>query len=118
MHKFEKVFVPHPNFRFPTAPLLEIADELVYVCETPMFDDMVGAENKLRFEGSIFRKMDDFDPEKDCVAFYGDPIIFAMMVVYVMPISGRLKIARYSSKLDKYIVREINSNDDWSIYID
>ena len=113
MVKFERVYVPHPNFRFPTDPLYEIADEIVYVCDTPMFDDMIGAEHKYKFEGIIERKMRDFNPETDCIAFYGDAIVFAMMVAHALDVSPALKIARYSQKLDKYVVREINLNEDW-----
>lgn len=116
MKKFDRVYVPHPNFRFPTDPLYRIASEIVYVCDAPMFDDMMGPEQRYKFEGAIFRKMEDFDMDTDCVAFYGDPIIFAMMVAYVVPITGQIQVARYSQKLDEYVVREIDVRKSWDQY--
>lgn len=116
MKKFDRVYVPHPNFRFPTEPLYRIAHEIVYACDTPMFDDMIGPDQKYKFEGSIARKMSDFDLEADCIAFYGDPLIFAMMVSYVLPIAGSINIARYSQKLDEYVVREVDVGEEWSEY--
>ena len=116
MKKFDRVYVPHPNFRFPTEPLYRIAHEIVYVCDTPMFDDMIGPEHKTKFEGCIFRKMDDFDPNTDAIAFYGDAVIFAMMVIYVGGFLQPIKIARYSQKLDEYVVREIDVGEEWSCY--
>jgi hypothetical protein len=113
MKKLDRVYVPHPNFRFPTEPLYRIAHEIIYVCDTPMFDDMIGNDHKHKFEGSVWRKMEDYDPESDAIAFYGDAIVFAMMVLVASDRSDTIRIARYSQKLDEYVVREINIDEDW-----
>ena len=116
MKKYDRVYVPHPNFRFPTEPLYRIAHEIVYVCDTPMFDDMIGKDQSYKFEGSVAKKMEDFDPETDVIAFYGDAIIFAMMVLVASDRSDTIRVARYSQKLDEYVVREINVDEEWSEY--
>ena len=116
MRKCERVYVPHPNFRFPTEPLYKIANEIVYVCDAPMFDDMMGPEHRAKFEGQIANKMDDFDCDHDCIAFYGDPIIFALMVALATETFGEVKIARFSQKLDEYVVRKLDVSDNWTTY--
>jgi hypothetical protein len=116
MKKCDRVYVPHPNFRFPTEPLYRIAQEIIYVCDTPMFDDMIAADHKHKFEGMVAKKMEDFDPETDAIAFYGDAIIFAMMVITAYERSDIIRIARYSQKLDEYVIREIDVDENWYEY--
>lgn len=107
--KFRKAYVPNPTFRFSPGPILQIADDLVSVCETPIFDDLVGQEHRDRFENKIVQKMNDFDPDKDVIVFYGDPLIFAMMIMYVTIFIAEdgqaINIARWSTKQEKYLIR-------------
>lgn len=115
MNKFDRVFVPHPNFRFPTEPLYRIANEIVYVCDTPMFDDMIEGHDD-KFEGRVAEKLLDFNPKDDIIAFYGDAVIFAMMVSFIASRHDWFSIARYSTKRDEYMVRaiELSVLDDYA----
>jgi hypothetical protein len=107
MSKFRKVFVPHVNFRFSPSSLLEIAEEIVYVCETPMFDDMIDERFASKFEFNVMKQLESFDQEKDAIAFYGDAVIFAMMVAYLSDKNDSIFVARFSTKRDEYVVRRI-----------
>lgn len=106
MKKYRKAFLPNPNFRFSVEPIQRIAKDLVYVCQTPMFDDMSPLENAKNFEGAIVRALEDFDPEKDIVVFFGDALIFGLMIYHLAGTQSGIKLARYSSKRDEYIIRE------------
>lgn len=106
MRKYRKAFLPNPNFRFSIEPIQRIAKELVYVCPTPMYDDVSGLENARNFEGPIIRALEDFDPEQDIVVFFGDAVIFGLMIYYLAGSYSRIKLARYSSRRDEYIIRE------------
>jgi len=90
--KFKRAFLMNPNFRFETEKIRQVADELIYVCDTPMFDNLIGQNNRRRFEEKIAAAMEDFDFENDVI------------VVYVKPIN----IARWSANEDKYLVRQIS----------
>lgn len=107
MQKFRKIFVPHVNFRFSPASLLEIAEEIVHVCETPMFDDMVDERFTEKFEGKVIENLEGFDSERDAIAFYGDVIIFAMMAAYLSEKHDSFFVARFSTKRNEYVVRRI-----------
>jgi len=107
MRRFRKVYVPHVNFRFSPSSLLEIADEIVYVCETPMFDDMVDERFADRFESKIVEQLESFDSTADAIAFYGDAIIFAMMAAYLSEKHDSFFVARFSTKRNEYVVRRI-----------
>jgi hypothetical protein len=107
MRKFRKVFVPHVNFRFSPSSLLEIADEIVYVCETPMFDDMVDERFVEKFEGKIIENLSSFDSELDAIAFYGDAVIFAIMAAYLSEKHDSFFVARFSTKRNEYVIRRI-----------
>lgn len=109
--KFRRCFVPHYNFRFSAEPLKDLADNIVYVCESPIFDDQFGEEFKNKFERKINKEMSDFDPEKDIIAFYGDAMIFAMMIFKATEQWESIWVARFSSKLNKYLVRQISTCD-------
>jgi hypothetical protein len=111
MKKFRKAWVPNTSYRISQAPILEIADDVVVVCETPIFDDLLGKENKSRFEDVIAAKMEGFDPKRDVIVFYGDPMIFALMIVYVTIFIAEegeaINIGRWSTKQERYLVREV-----------
>jgi hypothetical protein len=107
MKKFRKVYVPHVNFRFSPSSLLDIADEIVYVCETPMFDDMVDERFVDKFEGKVIEQLANFDSKLDAIAFYGDAVIFAMMAAYLSEKHDSFFVARFSTKRDEYVIRRI-----------
>jgi hypothetical protein len=111
MMQFRRVFVPHPNFRFGTDHLKKLGDEIVYVCESPMFDDMLGPEHTAKFEARIRKELRDFDPVEDIVADYGDAMIFAMMVFHLAEFHYEINVARYSTKKEMYVVRQISSDN-------
>lgn len=106
--KYNRVFVPNPNHRFDTDGLREIAKEIVYVCDRPMFDNLMGGEYVNDFEHRIATRMIDFSPEHDCIAYYGDSIIFAIMLMFVTDRFQDFDMARFSSKEGKYLVRHMS----------
>ena len=109
--KFRTAFVPNPASRFDADKLRDLAGELVYVCDTPMFDDMTGNEFIPRFEGRIRRAMKNYDPNKDLIAFFGDAMIFAMMIYYAAwEFDTPIKVARFSVKSNEYVIREISTD--------
>ena len=107
MEKYKRVFVPNPSFRFDPTELNNLADAVVYVSDLPMFDNLIGDENINRFEHKIAERMADFDPAADIIAFYGDSMIFAIMVMYLCDNHDGFDVARYSSKLEGYVIREL-----------
>ena len=107
MEKYKRVFVPNPSFRFDPTELNNLADAVVYVSDLPMFDNLIGDENINRFEHKIAERMADFDPAADIIAYYGDSMIFAIMVMYLCDNHDGFDVARYSSKLEGYVIREL-----------
>lgn len=106
--KYRKAFLPNPNRRFSAEPVNRIADEIIYICLSPMFDDMCTIEHAHHYEGAIVRALENFDPEQDIMVFFGDAVIFGMMTFYAAQHYDEIKIARYSAKRDEYIVRVIS----------
>jgi hypothetical protein len=107
MKRFRKVYVPHVNFRFSPSSLLDIADEIVYVCDTPMFDDMADERFVEKFEGKVVEHLNEFSSELDAIAFYGDAVIFAMMAAYLSDKHDSFFVARFSTKRNEYVIRRI-----------
>jgi hypothetical protein len=110
MKKFRRVYVPHPNFRFGTDHLKKLGDEIIYVCESPMFDDLLGEEHAPKFEMRVHAELKGFDPDQDVVADYGDAMIFAMMIFHLAEFYYEINVARYSTKKETYVVRQISSD--------
>lgn len=108
MKLYRRVFVPNPSFRFDPEELSNLAETVVYVSDMPMFDNLIGDEHVHRFEYRIADRMDDFDPNEDIIAYYGDSMIFAMMVMYLSDNFDAFDIARFSSKKQGYIIREVS----------
>jgi hypothetical protein len=100
--------VPNPNLRFDPEQIYSIAEEVVYVCHSPMFDNMMDDSFIPKFEHKIVQQLDDFDPETDVVAYYGDCIIFGMMIMWLADAFSEFDIARYSSKQNQYLVRRLS----------
>jgi hypothetical protein len=73
-----------------------------------MFDNLVGDENVHRFEHKIAERMADFNPKNDIIAYYGDSMIFAIMIMFLCDNFDAFDMARYSSKLEGYVVREMS----------
>ena len=108
MKKYNRVFVPNPNFRFDPEELANLGSSIVYVCDLPMFDNLAGDDNIHRFEHRVAERLADFDPNEDVIAYYGDIMIFAMMVMYLSDNFDAFDVARYSSKQQAYIIRELS----------
>ena len=98
MDKYKRVFVPNPSFRFDPQELANLAETVVYVSDLPMFDNLIGVENIHRFEHKIAERMADFNPENDIIAYYGDSMIFALMIMFLCDNFDRFDVARYSKK--------------------
>lgn len=108
MKKYKRAFVPNPNFRFDPTELRNLANEVVYVCDRPMFDNLMGEENISAYEGKIAERMMDFDPATDVIAYYGDSIIFALMVMWLSENYNVFDMARFSSKEQTYLTRAMS----------
>jgi hypothetical protein len=108
MSKYKKVFVPNPNFKFDVNQLLDLADEIVYTCDTPMFDELITEEFIEKFEGRIEERLKSFNPNTDVVAYYGDSVIFALMIMFLSEIYESFDVARFSSKRNEYLVRKVS----------
>ena len=110
MTKFKRVFVSNANFRFGTQHLLTLADTVVYLADSPIFDDMIDDPRSIdRFETAVMDHLRDFDPRTDVLAFYGDVLIFAMALweIAQMDLDYPVSIARWSAKAEKYLVRQL-----------
>lgn len=111
MRKFRKAFCPNPAPRFDSSIPRTFADEVVYVCDHSIFDNFTGDENKSRFEGRVKEVMTGFDPRRDVILFFGDALIFAMMI-FTSTIScddgDPIVIGRFSTKLNNYIFRNLD----------
>ena len=112
--KYSRVFVPNPNFRFDPTELNNLADQVIYVCDRPMFDNLMGDDHISSYEGKIAERMMDFNPEADVIAYYGDSIIFALMVMWLSENYTVFDMARFSSKEQTYLVRAM-SIDNFSL---
>jgi len=110
MKRFRKIYAQNPSFRIPSDPLEKMCEELVFVCDAPMFDEYSSPDFRTRFEHKIESKMSDFDPRQDAIAFYGDSAILAMMVVYVIMRNDTFVLLRYSNKKEEYVDRLISEN--------
>lgn len=108
MLKYKRAFVPNPNYRYDTQDIFNIADDIVYVCDTPMFDNLMGDDNLHRFEHKIVQRMHDFNPETDVVAYYGDSLIFSLMIMYLADEFESFDVARFSSKQSQYLIRTLS----------
>ena len=106
--RYNRVFVPNPSFKFNPEILYELAETVVYTCDTPVFDHYLDESFSPQFEGRVAERLDDFDPEKDVIAHYGDVIIFSMMVMYLSDNHDHFDIARFSNRQQKYIVRNLS----------
>jgi len=110
MNKFKRVLVSNPNFRFGTQHLLTLADQIVYLCDSPIFDDMIDDQDAIdKFETSVMDKLRDFDPRTDVLSFYGDVLIFAMALweISQMELDCPVSIARWSAKAERYLVKQL-----------
>ena len=108
MKKYNRVFVPNPNLRFDPEELATLGNSIIYVCDLPMFDNLIGFENRHRFEGRIAERLENFNPREDVIAYYGDSMIFAMMVMWLSDNFDAFDVARYSSKQQAYVIRELS----------
>jgi len=108
MKKYNRVFVPNPSFRFDPEDLALLASSIVYVCDMPMFDNLVGQEHINRFEHRVADRLMDFNPETDIIAYYGDSMIFAMMIMWLVDNFDSFDVARYSAKQQGYIIRTLS----------
>lgn len=106
MQKFRRAFAANPSPRLDTAPISQIADTVVYVCATPMYDNLMDRDDL--FEKRVAEMLIDYDPEYDVILDYGDPMIFSLMIYFLS--DDKIKVGRYSRKDGQYTVKEI---DQW-----
>ena len=110
MTKFKRVFVSNASYRFGTQHLLTLADQIVYLSDSPVFDDMLDDANSIdRIETGVMDRLRDFDPAFDVLAFYGDVLVFGMALweISQMTLDHPVSIARWSAKAERYLVLQL-----------
>lgn len=105
---FKRVFAPVDNVKFDKSKLEALGDELVFVCPVAMFDDIKDRSDL--FERYVHEKLQDFDPECDVIADFGDTMIFAMMAFYIGVNFGRMNVARYNRRNQCYTLRVVDED--------
>lgn len=105
MSKFKRAFAPNPSPRYDQDAPLMIADEVVYVCSKPLYDDLI--DQSADYEQMISNVMRDFNPQTDVIIDFGDPLIFAMIVYFVGDYDP-VYVGRYNKKLGKYTVTTLH----------
>jgi len=111
--KFNRVFAPVNNQKMDKTTLYALAEKTIFVCPVPMFDDVKDRTDL--FEKYIAQEMDDFDPDKDIIADFGDSMIFAMMAFFIGRHWDYMHVARYNRRNGNYTIRLINGDDEsWS----
>lgn len=108
MLKYKRAFVANPNYRFDPQDIFDVADDIVYVCDTPMFDNLMGDEYSNKFEQKIVQRMKDFDPKNDVIVYYGDSLIFVLMIMWLADGYDTFDVARFSTKQNKYLIRTLS----------
>ena len=110
---FNRVFALVNNDRMDKSTLNALAEETIFVCPVPMFDDIKDRTDL--FEKYIHDAMHDFDPDRDIIADFGDSMIFAMMAFYLGRYYDTMYVARYNRRNGNYTVRLVNGEDEtWS----
>lgn len=105
MSKFKRAFAPNPSPRYDQSAPLLIADEVVYVCSKPLYDDLIDRAED--YEIMITNMMKDFCPSEDVIIDFGDPLIFAMMVYHVSDLDP-VYVGRYNKKPGKYTIATLS----------
>lgn len=109
--RYRKIYVTNPSPRFDVTALRAMADELVYVCDNFLFDDLLDNPPSEAFEGRIAAALIDFSPDHDALVFFGDPVLYAMAILYITEQHQNFTVLRYSPKTEKYNAREISLQD-------
>ena len=113
MQKFRRLFAPNPNTKYDPQEMRKIAEQVIYVCDAPMYGDNMSSEHRDRYEGNIARSLEFFDPVHDGIILYGDALIFALMLFYLshtLEAKDTIRIARWNAKRMEYDLREIGIN--------
>ena len=106
--KYDKAYALNPNLKWDPEPLFKMANDVTYVCDFPVRDEMAGDRSRTVYEWTIGNRLKNFNPIRDILVIYGDPMILAMAVFYLaMKQVKRLKIARFSLRTNSYEIREI-----------
>ena len=109
---FKRVFAAVNNEKFDKSTLNALAEKTIFVCPVPMFEDIKDRDDL--FERYISIAFEDFDPDSDLIADFGDSMIFAMMLFYVGRHFEYVNVARYNRRLGNYTVRMIEGdNKSW-----
>ena len=109
---FKRVFAAVNNEKFDKSTLNALAEKTIFVCPVPMFEDIKDRDDL--FERYISIAFEDFDPDNDLIADFGDSMIFAMMLFYVGRHFEYVHVARYNRRLSNYTIRMIEGdNKSW-----
>lgn len=111
--KFRRVYAAVNNERFDKSTLNALADDTIFVCPVPMFDDI--KDRRDLFEHYIGKALDEFDPELDLIADFGDSMIFAMMLFFIGRNYEYVYVARYNRRNANYTVRLVDGESvEWN----
>ena len=106
--KFDKVFACNPNIKFDVRQIECLGNELIYLCDHPMYDGMTEEQSRIRYEWTMVHRLRNFNPDRDVVAIYGDPMIGMMAMFYLGSKYKKVNIARFSARSGDYVNRTIN----------
>lgn len=105
--KFKRAFAPNLSPHYDTEAAESIADELIYVCPSPIFARMKDDHRSMAmFRRFVETGLTDFDPENDVVLDFGDPWIFALMIYYLS--DQEIEVGRYDKRKREYDTMRIN----------
>lgn len=110
MKKYNRVFVPNPS-RLDEKPLYKLADQVIYACDSHMYESVMGEEHTDKFEDKIVERLTDFNPNTDVIAAYGDIVIFMMMGLHLSDRFETFDVAKFSQREQAYITRRLSCDN-------
>jgi hypothetical protein len=109
--KFRNAYAANPVSKFDLDSLDKIAENVVYVCATPIREVALDGEtsDNLGIYANIVETMlADFDSDRDMIIHVGDPLLITLMLFYLSD-RDHVHVGRYSRKHESYVVKKINT---------
>ena len=109
--KYRNAYAANPVSKFDLDSLNQLAENVVYVCATPIREVALEGEtsdNLAIYSNIVETMLSDFDPERDIIIHVGDPLIITMMILYLAD-RDFVQVGRYSRKYESYIVKKIDT---------
>lgn len=109
--KFRNAYAANPVSKFDLDSLNNLAENVVYVCATPIREvalDGETSDNLAVYSTIVETMLSDFDSDRDMIIHVGDPLIITLMLFYLSD-RDYVNVGRYSRKHESYIVKRINT---------